>query len=168
MLRSTEADLAETHRWMVAQYGFSEAEVDDWLHNYQIDWPLSVRAVDNEGHTLGLLTMSSYRIEQEAETMPDEAPQLLAELDAMRYTSVFSFIVAPQMRGSRLNYDMFSTVLADLEGYDFVFIPVMHHLLTHTYWRRWGARLFFEDRFCKYYLLPLSERARRLPLPNFC
>jgi hypothetical protein len=50
----------------------------------------------------------------------------------------------------------------DLQAYDFVFIPVMHHLKTHTYWQRWGAVEFYRDPVSVYYLLPLSPVGKQV------
>ena len=148
--RMTSADAPLTVQWMVRQYGFSPAEVEDWVANLHFNWPMSVKAVDAEGEPIGLLNMS------------DEQPQLLARLNALRYIAVFSFIVADPYRGTRLNYDMLINLKPDLQAYDFVFIPVMHHLKTHSYWQRWGAVEFFRDAMSVYYMLPLSSAARQV------
>ena len=158
--RMTAADARETVEWMTRQYGFDPAEVEDWVAHLHFNWPLSVKAVDENGKTIGLLNMSDYRIEEETTQMAAEQPALLARLDALRYVAVFSFIVAEPYRGTRLNYDMIMSIWDDLQGYDFVFIPVMHHLKTHRYWKRWGAVEFFRDGMSVYYLLPLSPAAR--------
>lgn len=154
--RMTSADAPLTVQWMVRQYGFSPAEVEDWVANLHFNWPMSVKAVDAEGEPIGLLNMSDYRIEEETQLIVSEQPQLLARLNALRYIAVFSFIVADPYRGTRLNYDMLINLKPDLQAYDFVFIPVMHHLKTHTYWQRWGAVEFYRDPMSVYYLLPLS------------
>lgn len=160
--RMTSADAPLTVHWMVRQYGFSPAEVEDWVANLHFNWPMSVKAVDAEGEPIGLLNMSDYRIEEETQLIVSEQPQLLARLNALRYIAVFSFIVADPYRGTRLNYDMLINLKPDLQAYDFVFIPVMHHLKTHTYWQRWGAVEFFRDAMSVYYMLPLSSAARQV------
>ena len=100
--------------------------------------------------------MSDYRIEEETEQILTDAPELLASLNAQRYTAVFSFIVAENYRGTRLNYDMLMSIMPELKScYDFLFIPVMHRLKTHTYWQRWGATEFYRDTNCVYYKLDL-------------
>lgn len=160
--RMTSADAPLTVQWMVRQYGFSPAEVEDWVANLHFNWPMSVKAVDAEGEPIGLLNMSDYRIEEETQLIVSEQPQLLARLNALRYIAVFSFIVADPYRGTRLNYDMLINLKPDLQAYDFVFIPVMHHLKTHSYWQRWGAVEFFRDAMSVYYMLPLSSAARQV------
>ena len=156
--RMTAADAAETVRWMVKEYGFAPTEVEEWVEHLHFNWPMSVKAVDAQGETIGLLNMSDYRIEEETAQMADEKPQLLHRLNAMRYTAVFSFIVAEEYRHTRLNYDMVMHIRDDLQGYDFVFIPVMHRLKTHRYWQRWGAVVFYRDAMSVYYMLPISTR----------
>ena len=152
----TAADAPLTVDWMVRQYGFDRQEVEDWVQHLHFNWPLSVKALDGQGRVVGLLNMSDYRIEEETPLIAEEKPDLLASLNALRYTAVFSFIVAPECRGSRLNYDMLMSVLPELRSrYDFVFIPVMHRLSTHRYWQRWGAVEFYRDADCVYYRLPL-------------
>ena len=158
--RMTAADAAETVRWMVRQYGFDPAEVEEWVEHLHFNWGMSVKAVGVDGKTIGLLNMSDYRIEEETQQMADEQPALLARLNEMYYIAVFSFIVVEECRGSRLNYDMIMHIWHDLQAYDFVFIPVMHHLKTHTYWKRWGAVEFYRDAMSVYYMLPLSAVAR--------
>ena len=107
---------------------------------------------------LGLLNMSDYRIEEETSLIATEQPGLLARLNAQRYTAVFSFIVAPQYRGTRLNYDMLMNIMPELKAnYDFVFVPVLHQLKTHLYWQRWGAKEFYRDANCVYYMLKLKQ-----------
>ena len=160
--RMTPDDSAETVRWMVRQYGFDPAEVKDWVAHLHFNWPMSVKAVGADGETIGLLNMSDYRSEEETAQIVSERPALLARLNALRYIAVFSFIVAEPYRGTRLNYDMFMHIWYDLQAYDFVFIPVMHHLKTHHYWQRWGAVEFYRDAMSVYYMLPLSEAARSL------
>ena len=145
---------------MVRQYGFDSEEVWQWLRTLHIDWPLSVRADDSDGQTVGLLTMSRYRIEEEAETLPLRNPQLLQELNRFRYTAVFSFIVDDDFRGTSLNSDMLHFIGDELRRYDFVFVPVLRRLKTHDYWRRWGAQEFFADEDCKYYLIPHNDAVR--------
>ena len=44
--------------------------------------------------------------------------------------------------------------------YDFLFVPVMHHLKTHQYWKRRGAVEFFRDKMSIYYLIPLRNSTR--------
>ena len=160
--RMTDRDAAETVAWMTRQYGFDRAEVEEWVEHLHFNWGMSVKAVDADGGTIGLLNMSDYRIEEETRQMADEQPALLARLNGMRYIAVFSFIVAEPYRGSRLNYDMVMHIWHDLQAYDFVFIPVMHHLKTHSYWQRWGAVEFYRDAMSVYYMLPLSPAAKRL------
>lgn len=162
LLRMTSADAAETIDWMCRQYGFKRDEVEQWVRHLHFNWPLSVKAIDAEGNTIGLLNMSDYRIEEETSAIALEQPLLLEKLNSMRYTAVFSFIVAEHYRGSRLNYHMFSSIGEDLKAYDFVFIPVMHRLKTHQYWQRWGAFEFYRDAECVYYLLPLRPAIRSL------
>ena len=152
-------DATETVEWMTRQYGFDAAEVRDWVAHLHFNWPMSVKAVDETGATVGLLNMSDYRIEEETTVMMRENPGLLARLNALHYIAVFSFIVAEPFRGTRLNYDMVMSLWDDLQAYDFVFIPVMHHLKTHSYWKRWGAVEFFRDEMSVYYMLPLSPAA---------
>lgn len=154
--RMTPEDAPLTVDWMVRQYGFQRPEVEEWVRDLHFNWPLSVKALDQEGHVVGLLNMSDYRIEEETPLIAVEQPDLLARMNALRYTAVFSFIVAPEYRGSRLNYDMFLSIMPELKArYDFVFIPVLHRLKTHRYWQRWGATEFYRDADCVYYQLPL-------------
>ena len=156
--RMTPADAPLTVDWMVRQYGFDRAEVETWVRDLHFNWPLSVKAIDNDGKVIGLLNMSDYRIEEETEQILKDAPELLASLNAQRYTGVFSFIVAPEYRGTRLNYDMLMSILPELKShYDFIFIPVMHRLKTHAYWQRWGATEFYRDAESVYYKLTWAK-----------
>jgi hypothetical protein len=156
--RMTPADAPLTVEWMVRQYGFDRAEVETWVRDLHFNWPLSVKAVDENGKVIGLLNMSNYRIEEETEQILKDAPELLASLNAQRYTAVFSFIVAPDYRGTRLNYDMLMSIMPELKAnYDFIFIPVMHRLKTHTYWQRWGATEFYRDAESVYYKLTWAK-----------
>lgn len=151
----TPDDTPLTVDWLVRQYGFQRQEVEWWVRDLHFNWPLSVKAMD-DGRVVGLLNMSDYRIEEETEQIVREQPDLLRQLNAQRYTAVFSFIVAPEYRGTRLNYDMLMSIMPELKArYDFVFIPVLHRLKTHQYWQRWGAREFYRDTDCVYYMLPL-------------
>ena len=154
--RMTPADAPLTIDWMVREYGFDRAEVETWVRDLHFNWPLSVKAVDDDGKVIGMLNMSDYRIEEETEQILTDAHELLASLNAQRYTAVFSFIVAPEYRGTRLNYDMLMSIMPELKShYDFLFIPVMHRLKTHAYWQRWGATEFYRDSTCVYYKLDL-------------
>ena len=156
--RMTIADAPLTVEWMVHQYGFDRAEVETWVRDLHFNWPLSVKAVDDKGDVIGLLNMSDYRIEEETAQIQKDNPELLTKLNSQRYTSVFSFIVREDYRGTRLNYDMLMEIMPELKAnYDFIFIPVMHQLKTHGYWLRWGAREFYRDTDCVYYLLPISQ-----------
>ena len=154
--RMTPADAPLTIEWMVHEYGFDRKEVETWVRDLHFNWPLSVKAVDVDGKVIGLLNISDYRIEEEIEQILIDAPELLAGLNAQRYTAVFSFMVAENYRGTRLNYDMIMSIMPELKvRYDFLFIPVMHRLKTHAYWQRWGATEFYRDADCVYYKLPL-------------
>ena len=156
--RMTAADAPLTVDWMVRQYGFDRDEVEAWVRDLHFNWPLSVKATDDDGKVVGLLNMSDYRIEEETRQILVDSPDLLADLNARRYTAVFSFIVAEPYRGTRLNYDMLMSIMPELKArYDFVFIPVLHRLKTHQYWQRWGATEFYRDAECVYYKLELSK-----------
>ena len=156
--RMTAADAPLTIDWMVKQYGFDRADVEEWVHNLHFNWPLSVKAVDGQGHTVGLLNISDYRIEEETEAIVSEQPELLRRLNALRYTAVFSFIVAEPYRHTPLNHLMIMDIWDELQqNYDFLFVPVMHHLKTHQYWKRRGAVEFFRDKMSIYYLIPLQN-----------
>ena len=155
--RMTASDSTETIDWITRQYGFDRNEVESWVEYLHFNWPLSVKAVDNNGKTIGMLNMSDYRIDDETEQIRHDNPELLAKLNALKYTSVFPFIVKEEYRGTRLNYDMIQSIIPELQQYDFVFIPVMHHLKTHQYWQRWGAREFYRNKNCVYYLLPMQH-----------
>ena len=158
LYRMTPADALLTIDWMVRQYGFDRREVEGWVRDLHFNWPLSVKALDESGNVIGLLNMSDYRIEEETPLIAVEQPELLAAMNAQRYTAVFSFIVAPQYRGTGLNYDMLMSIMPELKAnYDFVFVPVLHRLKTHQYWQRWGAREFYRDADCVYYRLPLHD-----------
>ena len=152
--RMTEADARLTIDWMVRQYGFDRREVEEWVSTLKFNWPLSVKAVDDNGSVIGLLNMSDYRIEEETAQIRKDNPELLARLKRLRYTAVFSFIVREDYRGTRLNYDMLEEIMPELKSdYDFIFIPVLHRLKTHEYWKRWGAKEFYRDSDCVYYQL---------------
>lgn len=154
--RMSPEDAPLTVDWMVRQYGFDRREVEGWVRDLHFNWPLSVKALDESGNVIGLLNMSDYRIEEETPLIAEEQPDLLARLNAQRYTAVFSFIVAPQYRGTGLNYDILMSIMPQLKAnYDFLFVPVLHRLKTHLYWQRWGAREFYRDADCVYYRLPL-------------
>ena len=154
--RMTADDAPLTVDWMVRQYGFDRTEVEGWVRELHFNWPLSVKAVDGQGAVIGLLNMSDYRIEEETAHIAVEKPDLLASLNSQRYTAVFSFIVAPEYRGTSLNYDMLMSIMPELKSkYDFVFVPVLHRLKTHRYWQRWGAVEFYRDADCVYYRLPV-------------
>ena len=156
--RMTEADAPLTVDWMVRQYGFERAEVEDWVQNLHFNWPLSIKALDESGNVIGLLNMSDYRIEEETPQILKDAPELLKTLNAQRYIAVFSFIVAEKYRGSRLNYDMLMSIMPELKAnYDFIFVPVLHSLKTHQYWQRWGAKEFYRDADCVYYKLKINN-----------
>ena len=119
--------------------------------------PLSVKAIDADGKVIGLLNMSDYRIQDEVPQIATDAPDLLARLNARRYTAVFSFIVAEPYRGTQLNYNMLMSIMPELKArYDFIFIPVLHRLKTHQYWQRWGATEFYRDAECVCYKLELQ------------
>lgn len=155
--RMTAEDALLTVDWMVRQYGFDRHEVEGWVRELHFNWPLSVKAVDGQGAVVGMLNMSDYRIEEETAQIAIEKPDLLVSLNAQRYTAVFSFIVAPEYRGTHLNYDMLQNIMPELKtNYDFLFIPVLHRLKTHQYWQRWGAREFYRDAECVYYKLDFS------------
>lgn len=163
LCRMTPADAEETTDWITRQYDFSHDEVADWVAQLHFNWPLSVKAVDNQGATVGLLNMSDYRIGEETPQMALDEPGLLARLDALRYVAVFSFIVAPPFRHTPLNYRMLMAIWPELEAdCDFLFVPVMHRLATHSYWRRWGAVEFYRDGQSVYYMIPFSDEARAL------
>lgn len=161
--RMTPEDAPLTVDWLVRQYGFDRDEVEDWVANLHFNWPLSVKAVDAAGAVVGLLNLSDYRIEEETPQILAEAPELLRSLNARRYTAVFSFIVAEPWRGTRLNYDMLMEIMPELKSrYDFLFIPVLHCLKTHRYWKRWGATEFYRDTECVYYKLELQQKCLSL------
>ena len=154
--RMTPADAPLTVDWMVREYGFDRAEVETWVRDLHFNWPQSVKAVGDDGKVIGLLNMSDYRIEEETEQILTDAPQLLSSLNSQRYTAVFSFIVAENYHGTRLNYDMLMSIMPELKShYDFLFIPVMHRLKTHAYWQRWGATEFYRDSTSVFYKLDL-------------
>ena len=155
--RMTQTDAPLTVDWITRQYGFDRDEVENWVRYLHFNWPISVKAVDSNGDVIGLLNMSDYRIEDETAQIRKDNPELLATLNRMRYTAVFSFIVREDYRGTHLNYDMLMSVMPELkERYDFIFIPVMHRLKTHAYWQRWGAREFYRDSESIYYKLNLG------------
>ena len=152
--RMTETDAQLTIDWMVRQYGFDRREVEEWVRTLKFNWPLSVKAKDDKGDVIGLLNMSDYRFEEETVQIKKDHPDMLARLNSLRYTAVFSFIVREDYRGTRLNYDMLMEIMPELKSdYDFIFIPVLHRLKTHEYWKRWGAKEFYRDSDCVYYQL---------------
>lgn len=152
----TEDDAPLTARWMVRQYGFDREEVESWLQDLHLNWALSVKALDENGHVIGLLNMSDYRIEEETPQILTDKPELIKSLNTQRYIAVFSFIVADKYRGSRLNYDMLMSIMPELKTkFDFIFIPVLHRLKTHQYWQRWGAKEFYHDEDCVCYKLDI-------------
>ena len=155
--RMTAADAPLTTDWMVRQYGFDRADVEQWVRTLHFNWPLSIKAIDADGKVIGLLNMSDYRIQDEVPQIATDAPDLLARLNARRYTAVFSFIVAEPYRGTQLNYNMLMSIMPELKArYDFLFIPVLHRLKTHQYWQRWGATEFYRDAECVCYKLELQ------------
>ena len=162
--RMSPDDSVETIEWITRQYGFEHSEVTWWVEHLHFNWPLSVKATDETGQTVGLLNMSDYRIEEETDAIVSEAPELLAQLNAMRYTAVFSFIIAEDYRHcTPLSHQMLMEIWDELEArYDFIFVPVMHRLTTHAFWKRRGAVEFFRDSQSVYYLIPLGQRAEEV------
>ena len=156
--RMTEHDAPLTARWMVRQYGFDRTEVESWVKNLHFNWPLSVKALDKNDQVVGLLNMSDYRIEEETPQILKDEPEPIKSLNAQRYIAVFSFIVAEEYRGTRLNYDMLMSIMPELKAnYDFIFIPVLHRLQTHQYWQRLGAKEFYRDAECVDYKLDMTS-----------
>ena len=154
--RMTPDDAPLTVDWMVRQYGFDRAEVESWVQDLHFNWPLSVKALDENGDIVGLLNMSDYRIEEETPQILKDQQELIKSLNAQRYIAVFSFIVAEKYRGTRLNYDMLMSIMPELKAnYDFIFIPVLYRLKTHQYWQRWGAKEFYRDEDCVCYKLDI-------------
>ena len=151
-------DKNETCKWISKQFNDPFDKVMGFVEELSINWPMSVKALDEDGKTIGLLTLSNYSIEEESEQIAIDNPQLLNELNKLKYISFFSFIVAPQYRGSKLNYDMLVSLSSELKKYDFIFVPVQHHLKTHDYWKRWGGIQFYEDDESKFYIIPLNEK----------
>lgn len=49
----TEEDAPLTVEWMVREYGFDCAEVEDWVQNLHFNWPMSVKATDGKGKMIG-------------------------------------------------------------------------------------------------------------------
>ena len=80
----TEDDAPLTVRWMVRQYGFDREEVESWLQDLHFNWALSVKALDENGHVIGLLNMSDYRIEDETPQILIDKPELINSLNAQR------------------------------------------------------------------------------------
>lgn len=159
LCRCTEADSGETVEWMTRQYGFERGEVESWVNGLHFNWPMSVKAVDMEGRTVGLLNTSDYRVEEETEQILRDKPALVAALGRLKSIAVFSFIVAEEYRHTRLNHEMLMEIWDDLQQYDFIFVPVMHRLKTHHYWQRWGAQEFYRDGESVYYLIPINREA---------
>ncbi len=154
--RMTEHDASLTVDWMVRQYGFDRDEVESWVKDLHFNWPLSVKASDENGHVIGMLNMSNYRIEEETPQILKDKPELIKKLNAQRYIAVFSFIVAEKYHGTRLNYDMLMSIMPELKTkFDFIFVPVLHSLKTHQYWQRWGAKEFYHDENCVCYKLDI-------------
>ena len=154
--RMTEHDASLTVDWMVRQYGFDRDEVESWVKDLHFNWPLSVKALDENGHVIGMLNMSNYRIEEETPQILKDKPELIKRLNAQRYIAVFSFIVAEKYHGTRLNYDMLMSIMPELKTkFDFIFVPVLHRLKTHQYWQRWGAKEFYHDENCVCYKLDI-------------
>ena len=162
LLRCTWEDSEETVDWITRQYGFDRREVASWVRNLHFNWLMSVKAVDMEGRTVGLLNMSDYHVEEETEQILHDKPELVKAMGRLKSIAVFSFIVAEEYRHTRLNYQMLMEIWPELQSYDFVFVPVMHRLKTHRYWQRWGAREFYRDTQSVYYLIPLSAAAKEL------
>ena len=79
--RMTEDDAPLTVNWMVRQYGFDRAEVESWVQDLHFNWPLSVKALDENGHVIGLLNMSDYRIEEETPQILKDKPELIKSLN---------------------------------------------------------------------------------------
>ena len=163
LIRCEEArDKSEMCQWISDQFKDPFDEVMGFLEELSINWGMSVKAVDENGKTIGFLTLSDYRIEDETEKIKEDNPRLLKALNELNYISFFSFIVTPQYRGTKLNYDMIMSLEEDLKKYDFVFVPVQHHLNTHDYWKRWGGILFYEDDESKFYAIPKNDKVKNV------
>ena len=160
LLRMSPTDRDVTIDWITREYHFDRNTVTSWVDHLHFNWALSVKAINEKGDIIGLLNMSDYRIEEESESIISEKPELLAKLNRMRYTAVFSFIVSEPYRHTPLNHEMMMSIEGDLQKYDFLFVPVMHHLKTHLYWKRRGAVEFFRDKMSVYYIIPISETAK--------
>lgn len=152
-------DKEEACQWLSDEFGDSYEEVMGWLDECSINWPLSVKGLNNEGETAGFLLMSDYNIEDESATIADDEPELLADLNSLNYIAGFAFLINPKYRGTRLHYQMLRKLSDVYKNYDFIFIPVRHELRTHNYWKRMGAVYFYEDEESKYYIIPQSNRA---------
>lgn len=161
LIRCNEArDKMEMAHFMSDQFQLPFDEILGYLETLHMNWGLSVKALDDEGKTIGFLTISDYSIEEETESIKDDNPCLLQALNKLNYISVFSFVVDPKYRGTQLNYDMLMSIMGELKNYDFIFVPVMHSLKTHDYWKRWGAIQFYEDHESKFYAIPNNEKVK--------
>lgn len=161
LIKCNEArDKNEMCEWISRQFEDPFDEVMGYLNELSINWEMSVKALDENDNTVGFLTMSDYRIQEETEKIQKENPKLLEKLNSMNYISGFSFIIAEEHRGTELNRMILNYIYHDLKGYDFVFVPVRHELRTHNYWKRFGAVEFYEDDESKFYAIPLNEKTK--------
>jgi len=161
LIRCNEArDKNEMCQWISDQFNDPFDEVMGYLEELSINWGMSVKALDENDKTIGFLTLSDYKIEEETEKIQEDNSCLLKALNMLNYISFFSFIVAPEYRGTKLNYDMIMSLEEDLKKYDFVFVPVQHQLESHDYWKRWGGIQFYEDDESKFYAIPKNDKVK--------
>ena len=104
LIRCNEArDKNEMCQWISDQFNDPFDEVMGYLEELSINWGMSVKALDENDKTIGFLTLSDYKIEEETEKIQEDNPCLLKALNMLNYISFFSFIVAPEYRGTKLN-----------------------------------------------------------------
>lgn len=157
-----QRDKEEVCRWWSETFGDSYETVMEWLTNLSMNWELSVKAVDENGETAGFLIMSDYNIEDETESIVNDEPELLNDLNKLKYIGGFGFVISPKYRGSSLHLKMIRDLADVYKNYDFIFIPVRHELRTHNYWKRMGAIFFYQDEESKYYLIPQNDKVIKI------
>ena len=72
--------------------------------------------------------------------------------------------IKPEYRNLNISTILINTTINNLrkEGCEWCYVQVLHHLKTHTLWKKYGCKEIFDYDGTKHYVLPLTPKVKKI------
>jgi GNAT superfamily N-acetyltransferase len=113
---------------------------------------------------IGLCIVTNEKIHESYPEFKYKKPIKYLRLKRRQNKCISVLAIKPEYRNLGISTTLINTTIDNLrnEGCTWCYVQVLHHLKTHTLWKKYGCKEIFDDGKTKSYVLPLTPKVKKI------